>query len=86
MTREHVARLYCSKEQDGNTVLQIFFLSKGAQDIYVAEVMIEGNATMDVSGFVSEMIMPVTDTASIVGAEIIAGKHGEEMHSSFRSL
>ncbi|KAG7316807.1 hypothetical protein KOW79_020348 [Hemibagrus wyckioides] len=44
----------------------------GAQDIYVAEVMIEGNATMDVSGFVSEMIMPVTATTSIVEAEIIA--------------
>ncbi|XP_046692517.1 adhesion G-protein coupled receptor F3 isoform X2 [Silurus meridionalis] len=43
----------------------------GAQDIYVAEVMIEGNATMDVSGFVSEMIMPITSTASIVDAEII---------------
>lgn len=37
--------------------------------------MIEGNATMDVSGFVTEMIMPITATVSIVDAEIIAGKH-----------
>ncbi|KAK3516719.1 hypothetical protein QTP70_022512, partial [Hemibagrus guttatus] len=62
--------IYCQMTpvgQDGNSL----FLT-GAQDIYVAEVMIEGNATMDVSGFVAEMIMPVTDTASIVEAEIIA--------------
>ncbi|XP_060721053.1 adhesion G-protein coupled receptor F3 [Tachysurus vachellii] len=44
----------------------------GADDIYVAELMIEGNATMDVSGFVAEMIMPITATVSIVDAEIIA--------------
>ncbi|KAM9443960.1 adhesion G-protein coupled receptor F3 [Clarias gariepinus] len=44
----------------------------GAQDIYVAELMIEGNATMDVSSFVSEMIMPITATVNIVDAEIIA--------------
>lgn len=37
--------------------------------------MIEGNATMDVSSFVSEMIMPITATVNIVDAEIIAGKH-----------
>ncbi|KAF4082413.1 hypothetical protein AMELA_G00151540 [Ameiurus melas] len=43
----------------------------GAQDTYVAEVMIEGNATMDVSAFVSEMIMAITTTTSIVDAEII---------------
>lgn len=36
--------------------------------------MIEGNATMDVSGFVADMIMPVTATVSITDAEIIAGE------------
>lgn len=48
------------------------------QDIFIADLMIEGNATMDVSGFVADMIMPVTDTVSIIDAEIIAGKHDRE--------
>lgn len=65
-------------EQDGNSLFYAF-VSKGAQDIYVAEVMIEGNATMDVSGFVSDIIMPVTDTTTIVDAEIIARKHEQEL-------
>lgn len=65
-------------EQEGNSLFYAF-ASKGAQDIYVAEVMIEGNATLDVSAFVSEMIMPVTATTTIVDAEIIGRKHDPEI-------
>ncbi|XP_062858550.1 adhesion G-protein coupled receptor F3 [Trichomycterus rosablanca] len=43
----------------------------GAMDTYIGEVMIEGNATMDISGFVSEFISLATGTATIVDAELI---------------
>lgn len=65
--------IFCCCSLETLSLISDYFYT-GALDTYIGEVMIEGNATMDISGFVSEFISLTTGTATIVDAELIGGE------------